>query len=450
MTIYDPRQDNAPGKDIPCNNWIHFQSRLGQLHMHVVIRSNDLMWGWSGINAFEWSALQEIVAGLVGVEVGELHFSISSLHLYDRHWKKANQIIRENELRTYPPGAGLTLPPRFNSSPTFRVTTLDQFDDLVSKWFMIEEHIRAGHYRVWALVSMIDAFPEPMLRSWLRVIAWWWTKDDSFFGDVRGTDLWLAAQESPRTKHDDSAKEDAVKAGTLSAPTQAELALKVAAAYDIPPEMLGLNEDGTKMDPFTEFVVNLHAEKHAVYGDSWKRRGEQIGILANIARKIDRLGVAGAGDTSADTAIDLLVYLVKYRLWLTDYAGAPTPSPLRGVSAALFSDQVEPVDRILRSLTLVASTPGQVSGFIAEITNDFNTDLEGVVSAGASGDGFFSKEEIVDGMIPKVARLARRLWLDEQSLNREGAAIDGWAEAQRAISEVANDWTDEYRGADAD
>ena len=65
-----------------------------------------------------------------------------------------------------------------------------------------------------------------------------------------------------------------------------------------------------------EFVAQLHREKHAAYGDSWKKRGEMLGIMANIARKMDRLGVAGGGDTSADTAIDLLVYLIKYRLWI--------------------------------------------------------------------------------------------------------------------------------------
>src|SRR5699024_3431875 len=82
------RENEGPWKDVPCNDIISFQSRLGELHAHVFVRSNDLMWGWSGINAFEWSVLQEVIAGILGIEVGTLTFSISSLHAYDRHWSK--------------------------------------------------------------------------------------------------------------------------------------------------------------------------------------------------------------------------------------------------------------------------------------------------------------------------------------------------------------------------
>ena len=43
-----------------------------------------------------------------------------------------------------------------------------------------------------------------------------------------------------------------------------------------------------------------------------------MGIMANVARKVDRLGVSDSQETSADTAIDLTVYLVKYNLWLLE------------------------------------------------------------------------------------------------------------------------------------
>lgn len=84
--------------------------------------------------------------------------------------------------------------------------------------------------------------------------------------------------------------------------------------------------------PFDHYVADLHAQKHAAYGDSWKRRGEMLGILANVARKVDRLGVTDDNETAADTAIDLLVYLVKYRLWLVKNTGAPKPRMPRGLS----------------------------------------------------------------------------------------------------------------------
>jgi hypothetical protein len=73
-----------------------------------------------------------------------------------------------------------------------------------------------------------------------------------------------------------------------------------------------------------EHINTLHAEKHAAYGDSWKRRGE-IGILANIARKVDRIGtgLATRDEAQSDTAQDLLVYLGKMLVWLKGGEGDP-------------------------------------------------------------------------------------------------------------------------------
>lgn len=65
-----------------------------------------------------------------------------------------------------------------------------------------------------------------------------------------------------------------------------------------------------------EMIARLHEDKGKAYAGSWCKRGEQFSIIPNIVRKADRLGVSGAGDSSADTFIDLLVYLVKYGVWL--------------------------------------------------------------------------------------------------------------------------------------
>lgn len=65
-----------------------------------------------------------------------------------------------------------------------------------------------------------------------------------------------------------------------------------------------------------EKIARLHEDKGKAYAGSWCKRGERLSIIPNIVRKADRLGVSGAGDSSADTYIDLLVYLVKYDTWL--------------------------------------------------------------------------------------------------------------------------------------
>lgn len=154
-------------------------------------------------------------------------------------------------------------------------------------------------------------------------------------------------------------------------------------------------------DPFIDYVCQLHAEKHAVYGDSWKRRGEQVAILANIARKIDRLGVGGAGDTSADTAIDALVYLAKYRLWLTDALGEPMPfsgkTPL--------GDGPEPVERLLRSLPGGGSP--DVPGLIRYEKEVFEKLL---ITVELDAPRYYR----VNGMLTAMLPLARILWEQEQ------------------------------------
>ena len=72
------------------------------------------------------------------------------------------------------------------------------------------------------------------------------------------------------------------------------------------------------------FSSRLHRAKDAQYRDAWKKRGEVLSILANIARKVDRVeyaldGVAAvSGETLVDTAVDLFVYCLKYESFLLD------------------------------------------------------------------------------------------------------------------------------------
>lgn len=248
MSIWDPLVDTQPGLDIPCNNWLHFLPREGRLDLHVAIRSNDLMWGWSGINHFEWSVLLEVVASLTGMDMGHLHFSISSLHLYEQHWEKAQRLAWTEPAKE--PRAG----------DQFQITDLSQLDAAIRSWFVVEETLRTERPRASIDVS---AFNDPLLRRWLKIIQAYWLSQ----------------------------------------------------------------EPAVIEDPFADKVIALHNQKHEAYGDSWMKRGELFSIIPNIARKVDRLasGKDTDDETQADTAIDLFVYLAKYRCWLTENIAAPRP-----------------------------------------------------------------------------------------------------------------------------
>lgn len=84
MSLWNPYFDNGiRTKDIPCNNLSMFKIRDSRLHLHQVIRSNDLNKGLFPTNLMQWSMVQEVLAGWLSVEVGELLFFSDSLHVYD-------------------------------------------------------------------------------------------------------------------------------------------------------------------------------------------------------------------------------------------------------------------------------------------------------------------------------------------------------------------------------
>lgn len=89
LQIWDSNRDMPnPGprsRDVPCNVLSHLMIREGNLHWLQVMRSNDLMWGLP-YNLVQFTTIQEVMAGWLGVEVGP-YFQVSdSLHVYKRHW----------------------------------------------------------------------------------------------------------------------------------------------------------------------------------------------------------------------------------------------------------------------------------------------------------------------------------------------------------------------------
>jgi len=112
--IWHPDDLLVDTKDVPCNNWLQFIirpfwsvvndvesvmipeepfERQDMLHLSVAQRSSDLIWGFSGINTFEWSVLQMMMAHWLDCRIGSLNYFITSLHLYETHFEKANRML---------------------------------------------------------------------------------------------------------------------------------------------------------------------------------------------------------------------------------------------------------------------------------------------------------------------------------------------------------------------
>ena len=376
MTIFDPVVDTTPGKDIPCNNWLHFLIRDNQLHLHISVRSNDLIWGWSGINYFEWSTLLEVVANLLDVEVGKMHFSISSLHVYEPHWQRAREIRWAKLVPVDRPS------PRMDP-----ISSIDQLDSHIETWMDREQMIREDKVPDLHVYSQCAAFPDPLLRSWLFVIAYYWRGNEMFLGPIRGTALAKFAKVAK--------KQPPVESLTFGF-TVLEINTPALEEFIGPEKLLSVRREA-----FLDYVTKLHSEKHAAYGDSWKKRGELLSILPNIARKVDRLGVSDNNESATDTAVDLFVYLAKYRDWFFH--------PER---------EDDGVNNYIRSIYphVSADEAGCVSGLRA--------DFETLWQAAESRDSADVRRRLVEQMIFKAAKYAFTLWSKDQW--REGNKTRSW------------------------
>lgn len=86
--------------DVPCNLVSDLKVRDGKLHWMQTMRSNDLFWG-TPYNFIQWTTLHEVVAGWLGLELGQFTLSTSSLHVYQDHWSELKAM---DNLKTWKPG----------------------------------------------------------------------------------------------------------------------------------------------------------------------------------------------------------------------------------------------------------------------------------------------------------------------------------------------------------
>lgn len=81
IQLYDPSRDHRGYRDVPCTLGYRFFIRQGRLVMHTSMRSQDLWLGFP-YDIFTTTLIQELMAGWLGVELGEYHHHVDSLHLY--------------------------------------------------------------------------------------------------------------------------------------------------------------------------------------------------------------------------------------------------------------------------------------------------------------------------------------------------------------------------------
>lgn len=98
LQVWDPRADRGDRKtkDRACNVLGMLKIRDGRLHLTVINRSNDLIWGLP-YNLIQWTHVQEWIAAHLGVPTGHYTHVTDSLHIYERHFDEAERILVEFE-----------------------------------------------------------------------------------------------------------------------------------------------------------------------------------------------------------------------------------------------------------------------------------------------------------------------------------------------------------------
>lgn len=96
IVTWDPAGDGLGGiakKNIPCPYTFSVNIIGGKLHLHNIVRSNDMILGVPH-DVAGFALLQCMLAQKLGVKPGVYTHSISNAHIYDVHYEAAKELIK--------------------------------------------------------------------------------------------------------------------------------------------------------------------------------------------------------------------------------------------------------------------------------------------------------------------------------------------------------------------
>ncbi len=104
VVTWDPADDGLSSgtkkKNVPCPYTFTVNIIGNKLHLHSVVRSNDMMLGCPHDTA-GFALLQYLLAAKLGVKPGVYTHTVSNAHIYENHYAQAHELLnREN---SHPP-----------------------------------------------------------------------------------------------------------------------------------------------------------------------------------------------------------------------------------------------------------------------------------------------------------------------------------------------------------
>lgn len=128
VTIGDSNLDRFIGgtKDTPCTMTLVFGTDGdGLLELTTFMRSNDVIFGFSGVNYFIFTSLLELVSEIVGINMGNYIHHAVSYHAYGNKIKNVEEIAKSSDPKEFSLNGGM-----------FRgFSSLEEFDALAEVYF---------------------------------------------------------------------------------------------------------------------------------------------------------------------------------------------------------------------------------------------------------------------------------------------------------------------------
>ena len=178
ISIHDPAKDDYDidndmkllvTKDQPCTRLLQFMMVDGKLNLTVYIRSNDLIWGFSAVNVFNFTFMQEYVASLLNVPVGKYYHVANNMHIYSDFLDMTKAISLLN-VEDY-----VTKEPWYYDRMDI---SLEEFDDELFNLVEFETDLRRG-YTITPEKPI--KFNHDFFQDWAMVFYRYWYKDKVVF-----------------------------------------------------------------------------------------------------------------------------------------------------------------------------------------------------------------------------------------------------------------------------
>lgn len=174
LTIGNPLKDQfsttllKKTKDYPCTCTLHFYlNNEKALDLIVHMRSNDLIWGLSAVNVFNFTFIQEYFSAILGVPLGAYYHCVNNLHYYERHQKKVDALAKYDPV--------LVENPSFEYQKNF--TSLAQFDQNLQGLSNLEYTSRKPNTLLNAdNIELILEQRDPFFKDWAKVLLFKSTK----------------------------------------------------------------------------------------------------------------------------------------------------------------------------------------------------------------------------------------------------------------------------------